>query len=59
MKPSTFFAIFIPIAASIVSLLFLVFNQNKKPSPRYIRTAFVLTFIGVLLLGGIYIIKSV
>ena len=55
MKPSTFFAIFIPIFATMVSSLFIIFTRNKKPNPNMIKAAYSLAAVGLLIFIIIFI----
>jgi hypothetical protein len=55
MKPSTFFAIFIPIFATMVSTLFIIYTRNKKPNPKMIRVAYSLAALGLLIFIIIFI----
>jgi hypothetical protein len=55
MKPSTFFAIFIPIFATMVSTLFIIFTRNKKPNPKMIKVAYSLAAVGLLIFIIIFI----
>jgi hypothetical protein len=48
MKPSTFFAIFIPIISIIVITLYIIYTEKKKPDPRMIKVAYFLAAVGLL-----------
>jgi len=56
MKLSTFFAIFLPIFAAMLSIFFIIFFANKKPNPKLVRLAYVIAAVGIILFIIILII---
>ena len=48
MKPSTFFAVFIPILSIILTTLFIILTANKKPDPRVVKIGLIVLSAGLL-----------
>ena len=57
MKSSAFFAIFIPIFASLVSTLFIIFTRDKKPNPKMIKVAYSVAVLGIFVFLVIFIVN--
>jgi hypothetical protein len=56
MKPSTFFAIFIPVFAAVISTLFIILTKNKKPNPKMVKLAIFTATMGLLIFTLVFFI---
>jgi len=48
MKPSSFFAVFIPVFSIILTTLFIILTGNKKPDPRMVKVGIIILAAGFL-----------
>ena len=48
MKPSTFFAIYIPIFTTLICTLYIIYTKDKKPNPKMNKVLYSLAAVGLL-----------